>query len=213
MSEQQTQVQSYEVAPNEDQLFGLSEADAKDRIAKLEADSRIKGHPLHLNSFNNPQTKQYVKYRQSLFDIAYPDDGQTPLQRIMAEGMKEQEQRDIDAQAERVTEAKKDMDILENQFDFIPIDVPDDAPEFRTRSIKEQRLLAEKNIDEFQPMLLKDLQDLKAPSDKIEMLSGVMLAYHENRLDDAQIQNAKVLIKWVIDENQKIEIKKGNQNV
>lgn len=204
-------IQSYEVPPSGEQIDGLSEAEAQDRIDKLSADSRIEGHPLHLNSVNHPQTKQYVQYRKFLFGIANPDDGLTPLQRIMTEGMKEQEQREIDAQAERVTEAKKDMDILENQFDFIPIDVPDDAPEFRTRSIKEQRLLAEKNINEFQPMMLKDLQDLKAPSDKIEMLSGVMLAYHENRLEEKHIQDAKTLITLVIDENVKKEIKKGNQ--
>ncbi len=188
--------ETYEVPPNEDALHHVNADDAKDMLAKLEADSLQPTHPLHPNS-RSPQTKQFLKYKAGLFDIIFPEneEGLSDTEILMQQGMKEAEQR----QSDRVTKGKELVSWLADNANYSRDEVPDDITEFQIRGLEEQKLHAQEKFDELGHMMFQDLQALHAPQD----VTALMSAFAQAKNLDTELRSAisDKILRWIQEAN------------
>ena len=162
----------------------LSPEDAKQALSKMDADTvGDKLHP-YLNA-HHPQHSEFVTARTKLHEAAAPepepqttDDGEKLVRQFgdksvaaMSEGLEVQKEK----QTARVEEATVLMNELVKDYNFEPITIPADVPDWKIRGWRMQKSLAQKKYSEVADALRKELRLLKAPSETMALLESAII--------------------------------------
>jgi len=213
MSESEVEVKqiSWPDPPTAEEISNMGDEELDTAIAKSNEIMMIKGSPTHSDTQHSPMGEVHRKSRERLFQKKYPDN-RSKQEIWMTESMEEQKQRDADEQAERVTEAQKDMAILVDKYDWLRGHVTDDIKPFEARGLRQQRLLAQRDIKGLHPLLREDLRKFNAPFEKVEKLRNLVIADAENKLDERLLDEVNEVIKWVAKEHERKILAQGEQN-
>ncbi|MFC1762242.1 hypothetical protein ACFL6U_09190 [Planctomycetota bacterium] len=174
------------------QTEGLSVEEAGQVINQLNGDwAGDPSHPL-LNPLH-PQHEDFTAAKNQLWAIKTQDDDQRPqMERLMAEGLAEQQQR----QEDRRAEAESEMEQL-YELGYSADDLPETVSESLLNLLKCQRMNAQDNMTEMMPILERELVATKASAPMLQSLHTLV----SDQDVDPELRQKLVeeLIVWVHD--------------